>query len=87
LYGENSLWIKPVSLHTFKIGLPDIFVFMPPTAHQVRAQKDVTAASVAGGIMSSADIEQTNRMAVSAGNVTKAFAQDEIAGIIGRVHF
>ena len=60
---------------------------MSPAAHQVRAQKDIAAAPVADGIMSPADVEQTHRMAVSAANVTETITQDEITGIVGRIHF
>ena len=46
-----------VAFYTARILSPDVFVFLPPAAHQIRANTGVSSALVTRDIMTPADVE------------------------------
>ena len=67
-----------VPFHAVEVFLPDILVLSPPAAHQVRADKNIGAATITGHIVASTDIEQSDLVAVTAFYITKTYPQVKI---------
>lgn len=67
-----------VACYAVRILPPDVFVFLPPVAHQIRADKDIRFALVTGDEMTSADIEHPDFMAEPAFDICEKVANYKV---------
>ena len=67
-----------VAFYTARILSPDVFVLLPPAAHQIGADKDISFALITGDEMTSADVEHPGLMAKAAFNICEKVANRKV---------
>jgi len=67
-----------VVFYTVRILPPDVFVFLPPAAYQIRADKDISFSLITGDEMTSADIEHPYFMAKPAFDICEKVAKYKV---------
>ena len=69
---------KFVAFYTVRILTPDVFVFLPPAAYQIRTDKNISFAPVTGDEMTSANVEHPYYMAEPAFDITEKVAKYKV---------
>ena len=67
-----------VAFYTARILSPDVFILLPPVAHQIGADKDISFALITGDEMTSSDIEHPYFMAKPAFDIPEKIAKYKV---------